>query len=244
MLSAAQRATASGARIFQLLDRKPAMTVPDGAPPLPAGPGRCHLRTSGSGSPARPPGPARRQPGHRGRTDDGAGGRDGVGQDRADLAAAAPVRRHRGQGPDRRRRVRAVDLAQPPPGDRARQRRPVPVLGHGARQHRLRPARGHARARWSAPPERPRPHGFIQRLPDGYDTLGRRTRPDPVRRPAPADRDRPRDPGRPADPRAGRRHLLGRCLHRAGDQARAARGDGRPDDVHDRPPPVDDRAGR
>ena len=40
MLSAAQRATASGARIFELLDRQPAITVPEGAPPLPAGPGR------------------------------------------------------------------------------------------------------------------------------------------------------------------------------------------------------------
>ena len=40
MLSAAQRATASGARIFELLDRAPAMTVPDGAPALPPGPGQ------------------------------------------------------------------------------------------------------------------------------------------------------------------------------------------------------------
>jgi len=39
MLSAAQRATASGARIFQVLDRDPAMTTPQGAPPLPAGDG-------------------------------------------------------------------------------------------------------------------------------------------------------------------------------------------------------------
>jgi ATP-binding cassette subfamily B protein len=37
MLGAAQRATASGARIFQILDREPAMVVPAGAPPLPAG---------------------------------------------------------------------------------------------------------------------------------------------------------------------------------------------------------------
>jgi ATP-binding cassette, subfamily B, bacterial len=37
MLSAAQRATASGARIFQILDRAPAMTVPEAAPPLPEG---------------------------------------------------------------------------------------------------------------------------------------------------------------------------------------------------------------
>jgi len=44
MLSAAQRATASGARIFQILDRAPEMTVPAGAPPLPAGRGQVSLR--------------------------------------------------------------------------------------------------------------------------------------------------------------------------------------------------------
>ena len=40
MLGASQRATASGARIFQILDREPAMTVPEGAPALPEGSGR------------------------------------------------------------------------------------------------------------------------------------------------------------------------------------------------------------
>ncbi|ADB51341.1 ABC transporter ATP-binding protein [Conexibacter woesei] len=44
MLGSAQRATASGARIFQLLDRAPAMSVPENAPPLPAGAGRVELR--------------------------------------------------------------------------------------------------------------------------------------------------------------------------------------------------------
>jgi ATP-binding cassette subfamily B protein len=39
MLSAAQRATASGARIFQVLDREPEMTAPLEAPALPAGNG-------------------------------------------------------------------------------------------------------------------------------------------------------------------------------------------------------------
>ncbi len=43
MLSAAQRATASGARIFQVLDREPRMTVPEGAPALPPGRGRVTL---------------------------------------------------------------------------------------------------------------------------------------------------------------------------------------------------------
>ncbi|HUO72103.1 MAG TPA: ABC transporter ATP-binding protein [Solirubrobacteraceae bacterium] len=40
MLGAAQRATASGARIFQVLDRVPSMASDEHAPPLPAGPGR------------------------------------------------------------------------------------------------------------------------------------------------------------------------------------------------------------
>src|SRR5437764_2468249 len=43
MLSAAQRATASGARIFQVLDREPPMTASADAPPLPAGSGAIAL---------------------------------------------------------------------------------------------------------------------------------------------------------------------------------------------------------
>jgi ATP-binding cassette subfamily B protein len=44
MLGAAQRATASGARIFQILDRAPRMTAPATAPPLPAGRGHVRLQ--------------------------------------------------------------------------------------------------------------------------------------------------------------------------------------------------------
>jgi ABC-type multidrug transport system fused ATPase/permease subunit len=44
MLSSAQRATASGARIFQILDREPRIVAPEGAPPLPAGRGGVELR--------------------------------------------------------------------------------------------------------------------------------------------------------------------------------------------------------
>jgi ATP-binding cassette subfamily B protein len=44
MLGAAQRATASGARIFQLLDRQPEIVAPPGAAPLPDGRGRVELR--------------------------------------------------------------------------------------------------------------------------------------------------------------------------------------------------------
>jgi len=42
-LSLAQRATASGARLFELLDRAPELVAPPGAPPLPAGRGRVQL---------------------------------------------------------------------------------------------------------------------------------------------------------------------------------------------------------
>jgi ATP-binding cassette subfamily B protein len=46
-LSLAQRATASGARIFELLDREPRMTAPAGAPDLPPGNGHVSLRGVG-----------------------------------------------------------------------------------------------------------------------------------------------------------------------------------------------------
>jgi ABC-type multidrug transport system fused ATPase/permease subunit len=43
-LGMSQRAVASGARVFEILDRSPRMTSPPGAPPLPAGDGRVELR--------------------------------------------------------------------------------------------------------------------------------------------------------------------------------------------------------
>ena len=43
-LGMAQRAVASGARVFEVLDRRPGMTVPPNAPPLPAGDGHVELR--------------------------------------------------------------------------------------------------------------------------------------------------------------------------------------------------------
>jgi len=43
-LGMAQRAVASGARVFEILDREPRLTSPPGAPPLPDGGGRVQLR--------------------------------------------------------------------------------------------------------------------------------------------------------------------------------------------------------
>jgi ATP-binding cassette subfamily B protein len=47
LLGAAQRATASGARIFQVLDREPEIVSPPGARPLPPGPGSVVMRDVG-----------------------------------------------------------------------------------------------------------------------------------------------------------------------------------------------------
>ncbi len=47
LLGAAQRSTASGARIFQILDQAPQIESPPGAPPLPAGAGHVSLRDVG-----------------------------------------------------------------------------------------------------------------------------------------------------------------------------------------------------
>jgi ABC-type multidrug transport system fused ATPase/permease subunit len=47
MLGAAQRSTASGARIFEILDREPRIVSPENAPPLPDGGGRVTLRGVG-----------------------------------------------------------------------------------------------------------------------------------------------------------------------------------------------------
>ncbi len=44
ILNLAQRATASGARLFQVLDRPPRLTAPPGAPPLPAGNGHVQFQ--------------------------------------------------------------------------------------------------------------------------------------------------------------------------------------------------------
>jgi ABC-type multidrug transport system fused ATPase/permease subunit len=43
-LGMAQRAVASGARVFELLDRPPRLTAPEGAPPLPEGRGAIEMR--------------------------------------------------------------------------------------------------------------------------------------------------------------------------------------------------------
>jgi ABC-type multidrug transport system fused ATPase/permease subunit len=54
-LGMAQRAVASGARVFEVLDREPALGSSPGAPPLPAGAGRVELRGVGFAYPGGEP---------------------------------------------------------------------------------------------------------------------------------------------------------------------------------------------
>ena len=72
----------------------------------------------------------------------------------------------------------------------------------------------------------------------------RRARHHALGRPAPARRDRAGAGRRSADPHPRRRDGLGRRDHRVEDPHRPARGDARPHDDHHRPPPLDDRARR
>jgi ABC-type multidrug transport system fused ATPase/permease subunit len=100
-LNLAQRATASGARIFQLLDREPHLTAPPQAPPLPPGNGHVQLhavtlryedlhdelaartqaQTQSAGGQGRAGSAARRRPRRPRRAHRRAGGLDGLGQD-------------------------------------------------------------------------------------------------------------------------------------------------------------------
>ncbi len=72
----------------------------------------------------------------------------------------------------------------------------------------------------------------------------RRARRHALGRPAPAARDRARPRRRSADPDPRRRDRLGRRHDRGADQARPARGDAGPHDGDRRPPPLDDRPRR
>ena len=140
MLSAAQRATASGARIFEVLDRAPQITSPENAPALPDGPGRVSLRDvsltfDGAAQPALRDVNLEIEPG---RTVALVGA---MGSGKTALVSLLPrlYEVSSGIGSDRRRRRPFGRPAQPSSRDRARHRRPVPVLGHDPRQHRLRP---------------------------------------------------------------------------------------------------------
>ena len=165
-LGLAQRATASGARLFELLDREPRLTAPEDARPLPPGGGRVELRDvtfayEGAASPTLHDVSLTVEAGTTvalvggtgsgkstlvrliGRLYDPSSG--SVLVDGADVRDARPAR--------------AAAL------DRGRRRRPVPVLGHRAREHRLRAAGRRRGPRSSAPPSARRRPGSSPSCP-------------------------------------------------------------------------------
>ena len=157
-LGMAQRATASGARLLEILDREP--EIVGGARLAARGPrtrraARRHVRLR-----RRPGRAARHRPGRRGRQHGRARGRDGLGQDDAGATAAAAVStRAPGavliDGAD----VRSVDVVSLRRAIAVVDDDPVPVLGHGRGQHRLRAAGRDAARRSSWRPSARRPRG-------------------------------------------------------------------------------------
>ena len=150
----------------------------------------------------------------------------------------------RRRGADRRRRRARGRPRLAAALDRRRDRRPVPVLGHV--HENIAYARPDAsREEVERAAERAQAAGFIAELPQGLRHARRRARADAVRRPAPAARDRPRAAGRPADPDPRRRDLA-RSTRRPSRRSSAALREvmAGPHDVRDRPPALDDRAGR
>ena len=193
MLSAAQRAVASGDRIFQMLDREPAMAVPANAPALPDGNGHVvfrHASLTFAGT---------RTPALRDIDLDVPAGRTialvgAMGSGKTAMVSLLPRLYDVDggsvsiDGAD----VRTVELSSLRHCDRDRQRRSLSVLGHGPRQHRIRAPRGEPGGRRArrggrpGGPVHPRPAG-------GLRHARRRARADALGRAASADRDRARN---------------------------------------------------
>ncbi len=222
-LGMAQRATASGARLFEILDREPRIAPPADAPAAARGgrarrAARRHLRYEGAARAAL--------------RDVDARGRPRAGRSRWSARPARARRRSsrccRGSTtrPPARCWSTAPTCATSTPRSCAR-RSPSSTTRRSCSAHRCTRTsptpggrRRSAARRSSGPLAARRPHEFIERLPGGLRHARRRARPDAQRRPAPARGDRPRAPRRPAHPDPRRRHLVGRRLDRAGDQGR------------------------
>ena len=242
-LGMAQRAVASGARVFELLDREPRLVAAPDARPLPPGGGRVELRDVSFGYDDE-------EPVLRGIDLDVEPGRTvalvgPTGSGKTTLVMLIPrlydVERGRRAG-GRRGRPRARPGLAAPRGGRGVRRR-VPVLGAARREHRLRAAGRERGARSRTPPSAPASASCSRSCPEGLDTLvgergltlsgGQRQRVAIAR----ALIAEPRilildDATSSVDATTENRIKVG-----------AGRGDGGAHDVRDRAPALDDRAG-
>ncbi len=150
-LGMAQRAVASGNRVFEILDREPRIESPPDAPSLPEGPGargaaRRLARLQRRGARAR----GRGAEGRRG-TNGCAGRSVGVGEDEPGRAPRAALRPESGFGARGRRRPAERERELAALADRVRRRRQLPVLS--AAWPRTSPTRTRMRrSRRSRPP--------------------------------------------------------------------------------------------
>ena len=141
-LGMAQRAIASGNRLFEILDREPRIESPPGAPPLPAGrrPGRDARRHACATTAPSPALDATIDLEVEAGPDGGAGRPLGLGQDQPGGADRPPLRPQRGRGRwSTAPTCASVDVGSLRSRDRLRRRRQLPLLGHRRREHRLRP---------------------------------------------------------------------------------------------------------
>ena len=212
----AQRATASGERIFQVMDEPEEVADRPDAIELP--PGRGDVRFEGvsfeylDGRPVLhdvdldvPAGRTVALIGH-------------TGSGKTTLTSLVPrfYDATDGPGDDRRPRRPRPDARLAPPRDRRHLAGSVPLLGDRAREHRVRrrrpPAGGGRGGRARGPGAR-----VHRAAAAGLRHGDRRARDHALRRPAPAARDRPRARGRPAHPDPRRRDRVGRRLDRGAD---------------------------
>ena len=168
----AQRATASGERIFQVMDEPEEVADRPDAVELPPGPGARPLRGRLVRVPRRAAGARGRRPRRRARPDRRADRPHRLGQDDArPRSSPASTTRPPGRVTGRRPRRPRPHARVAPPRDRRHLAGSVPLLGDGAGEHRVR-APATSRTRRSRRVARAaQAHEFIERLPQGYDTV-------------------------------------------------------------------------
>ena len=167
----AQRATASGERIFEVIDEPEGVEDRPGARRSSQGQGEIRFEGVSFGYDAGEARPRGDRPDHRARTDGRADRAHRLRQDDARRARAALLRRDRGPRPRRRRRRAGRD----PPVAPARGRRDlagsVPLLRDRPREHRLRRPRRDRRAGRARRRARRRRTSSSRSCREGYDTV-------------------------------------------------------------------------